>query len=267
MTYEELEKLNIDFSDCKINPAAPGPSGKKKKSSDQGKKISNQEQKPKSKAGRKNRVLTKQHYEEYKERQRQTYDMFMHTKSPDNFTIEHVKGEIIDNNDIEQFKDLYQLTCDSILEEFQENNPDLVKKHPYQWFKTLLLQIKKSVPRITADDIEKCFIVWDCISDLLYKIGLYPTFELFQYMTNIYKYQLEDRQGLNSLYIDLLKKINIESKNALITELAACPYNSTNKIFLAKVNGIVEQQEPRQIEIHHDIRNYNNLPMFGSEKN
>ena len=80
------------------------------------------------------------------------------------------------------------------------------------------------------------------------------------------KKQLEEEAELNPKYRDFLQKIYMERDDALVNELNYNPYTQGNKIFIAKVHGIVEQQEPKQIEVHHDIRNYNNLPMFGSEK-
>lgn len=222
----------------------------------------------KKKPGRKNRGLTEKSYKEYKDNKKETYHNFMHTKSPDNFNagiIERVQGEIISDNDLSQFKELYSLTCESILTDFKQNNPELVKKHPYYWFKPLLLEIKKNVQKITAHDIDKCFIVWDCLSDLLYSIGLYPTFELFQYMTNIYKYQLKNLEGSSPKYIEFLKKISNDADSALISELSTSPYNSTNKIFLAKVHGIIEKTEPKQIEITHNIGSYNNISRYRLE--
>lgn len=264
-TPENITALKEEIKQNQEPDPIPGPD--KKQSNQEKTKIKESNQKRK-KAGRPNKNLTKLNYEKEKAQQRADYHYFMDQKSPDNFNkniIERVNGEIVDKNDLETFKELYQLTCDSILDQFRQDNPELIKKHPYNYFKPLLLEVKKNVQRITADDIEKCFVVWDCLSDLLYNIGLYPTFELFQFMTNIYKYQLENRKSLSSLYVDFLKKISMESDGALINELAMSPYNSTNKIFLAKVHGIVEKTEPKQIEITHNIQSFNNISKYRLE--
>lgn len=217
------------------------------------------------KRGRKNKGLTDAHYAETKKKMRKEYRAFKYTKNSSSFeVVEAVRGEVVSYNNLKEFKELYSLTCSAVLEEFKENNSELVKKAPFLWYKLVLLDIKKNVPSINADEIEKCVAVWDCLSDLLYSIGLYPTFEIFSYMTNIYKYQLEKRQNLSPKYMEFLKKINIEADNALISELAYNPYNQTNKIFLAKVHGIVEKSEPKTIEVNHNIRNYDSLPMFSS---
>ena len=64
-----------------------------------------------------------------------------------------------------------------------------------------------------------------------------------------------------------LEKIYKDSEKALLSELQANPYNQTNKIFLAKaLYGYVEKTEPKQIEVHHDIKNYGSLPMFGESE-
>lgn len=229
-----------------------------KKAQDQAKKT--------EKRGRKNKGLTDAHYIEQKKNMRKDYKAFKSTKNSSSFdVVEAVRGEVVTYDNIKEFKELYSLTCSAVLEDFRENNSELVKKHPHNWYKLVLLNIKKSVPEITANDIEKCGAVWDCLSTLLYSIGLYPTFEIFSYMTNIYKYQLEDRQKLSPKYMEFLKKINIESENALVSELAYNPYNQTNKIFLAKVHGIVEKTEPKTIEVNHNIRNYDSLPMFRND--
>lgn len=215
--------------------------------------------------GRKNRGQTLSNYEEYKKDLR----VFRHTEQPEKFNsdlIERVSGEIVEDSS-ENFEELYKLTCDSILTQFIEENTELVKKHPYNWYKRLLIQLKKNTPKIYPDEIDKCFIVWDALKELLNTIGLYITYEAFEMLTNIYKYQLKDRQELSPKYREFLKKIEIDSNTALIGELSYNPYNQTNKIFLAKVHGIVEKTEPKQIEVHHDIRNYNNLPMFNEGQN
>lgn len=264
-TPENITALKEEFKQDQEPDPIPGPD---KKQSNQEKTKIKDSNKKRKKTGRINRGLTEKSYTEYKAQKRADYNNFMHTKSPDKFNadiIERVEGEIIPDNDLATFKELYQLTCNSILDQFKQDNPELIKKHPYNYFKPLLLEVKKNVQRITADDIEKCFIVWDCLSDLLYSIGLYPTFETFQYMTNIYKYQLENRKSLSSLYIDFLKKVNMESDGALINELAMSPYNSTNKIFLAKVHGIIEKTEPKQIEITHNIQSFSNISKYRLE--
>lgn len=215
--------------------------------------------------GRKNRGQTLTSYENFK----QEYKTFRRIEQPEHFNsdlIERVSGEIVEDS-AENFEELYKLTCDSILTQFIEENAELVKKHPYNWYKRLLIQLKKNTPKIYPDDIDKCLIVWEQLKELLNSIGLYITYEAFEQLTSIYKYQLKDRQKLNPKYSDFLKKIEIDSNTALIGELSYNPYNQTNKIFLAKVHGIIEKTEPKQIEVHHDIRNYNNLPMFNEGQN
>ena len=218
----------------------------------------------KRKTGRPNKGLTKQYFKERNAIKRE----FHQVQQPETFNdsiIERVMGEIIDENEINQFKELYITTCDTILVNFMESHPEYIKIHPYNYYKKILLEIKRNTPKITADDIEKCFVVWDALKDLLNEIGLYITLETFETVTGIYKYQLEDRAKVSPRHAELCKKIYVERDTALINELSYNPYNQTNKIFLAKVHGIVEKTEPKQIEVHHDIRNYNALPMFRGE--
>ena len=111
------------------------------------------------------------------------------------------------------------------------------------------------------------YVVWDSLSELLNSIGLYMTWGAFEQLTGIYKYQIEKKsgEGLNQKYIEFLQKILKDCDTALIGELQYNPYNQTNKIFLAKVAGHVEKTETKQIEVHHDIRNYDTLPMIDSK--
>ena len=221
------------------------------------------DQPEKIKPGRKNRGLTKLHYEEKK----QFIKDIKKVQQPDNFNndlIERVHGEVITDFDINQYKELVQLTFESVLEDFKQNNPDLVKRHPYNYYKKLLIELKKQLPKITVNDIDKMYVVWDSLSELLNNIGLYITWGAFEQLTGIYKYQIEKKsgEGLNQKYIDFMQKILKDCDTALIGELQYNPYNQTNKIFLAKVAGHVEKTETKQIEVHHDIRNYDTLPML-----
>ena len=54
----------------------------------------------------------------------------------------------------------------------------------------------------------------------------------------------------------------MDYQNGLTSDLAYNPYSQPNKIFLAKVQGIIEKTEPKQIEVNHNIRNYDSLPMY-----
>lgn len=226
------------------------------------KKEVNQSKPEKKKAGRKNRGYTAKHKQEYNEYRKQLLNL----PQSDTFNsdlIEHVTGEIIPDDNINDFKELYTLTCYSVLENFSQNNPDLVKKHPYNWYKKVLIEIKNNVPAITYKDLDKCIAVWEVLKDFLSSIGLYITYETFQLMTKVYDYQLKSMEKSSPAYADFRKKIFIERDTALVNEISYNPYNQTNKIFLAKVHGIIEKTEPKQIEVTHTIRNYDTLPMFG----
>lgn len=181
--------------------------------------------------------------------------------------IEKIQGEIIDSDDLNQFKELYTLTCQTVLDNFMTDNADLTKKYAHSWFRRLLLEIKKNTPKLTANDIDKLPIVWDCISYIMDTIGLFMTYECFYKVTGIDKKLIENRKGVNQKYIDFLAKIYTDCRSALENELYYSPFNTVSKMFMAKsVYGIIEKTEPKQIEIHHDITNYNALPMFKDEK-
>ena len=187
------------------------------------------------------------------------YKQISHT--PNAQPIERVRGEIIEDN-IEEFKQLYHDTCMSVLDEYRANNEELCKKHPYMWYKTLLLELKGRTPKVECTELDKLIVVWECLSELLYKIGLYPTYEIFQIFTKVYDYQLKNQAKVNPKYNDFLQKIYCERDNALVSEIATNPYNQTNKIFLAKVHGIIEKTEPKQIEVTHNVRNLDNLSRY-----
>ena len=213
------------------------------------------------KRGRKNKGYTKQNksdYNQYRIDLRNTENI----KSFSDSSIEVIQGEIIQDNDLNQFKELYQTTCDCVLEEFKNNNTELCKKHAYMWYKPLLLELKKHVPEVTYKDIDKLYIVWDCLSDLLNSIGLYITIESFLLFTKIYDYQLKNMESVNPKYIDFRKKILSDRDSQLLNEIALNPYNQTNKIFLAKVHGYVEKTEPKTIEVNHNIKNYDNISNY-----
>ncbi len=211
--------------------------------------------------GRKNRGLTKKHYEEFKNDRK----AFRKIKHADNFSqdiIERVAGDVVNDQDLNQFKELYTLTCDSILDDFRQNNPELIKKHPYNYYKKILAALKEATPRVGPDEIDKLIIIWDCLTLLLDDIGLYITYESFEKVTGVYKDQLKSRCGLSPKYADFCKKINKDVDGALINELQYNPYNQTNKMFIAKVHGIIEKTEPKQIEVTHNIQSFSNIAQY-----
>ena len=213
------------------------------------------------KRGRTNRGVTKDNREAYKKELR----TFNSVKQPPDFNneiIERVNAEVVPDDNIENFRELYKLTCFSCLDNFINENEELSKKSPFIWYKRVLILIKQNTPKISARDLDKCVAVWDVLSEFMEYIGLYITYETFQKVTSIYKYQLEDLQKVNSKYTDFLKKISIERDSALLNELQYNPYNQTNKMFIAKVHGIVEQTAPKQIEVTHSIQNFDNIAAY-----
>lgn len=208
-----------------------------------------------TKKGRKNQGLTDIHRNEYNALKKEEYRKFK--------SIPHLDGEIVNTEDLNQFKELYQTTCTDVLINFSTNNEELVKKHPNMWYKRLLLDLKRNTPKLNIDNIDKLIIVWDCIRDLLNYIGLYMTFEVFRKVTDIEKKSLESRTELSPKYNDFLQKIYNDCKDDLQAEIYYSPLNSVNKIYLNKsVYGVIEKTEQKTIEVNHNIRNYNNLPVL-----
>lgn len=178
---------------------------------------------------------------------------------------ERVTGEVVEIENIKEFKELFRTTCSAALEQFTSDNPELTKKHPYNWYKRLLIEIKHNTPKIDIHNIDKLVVVWEALGELLYSIGLYPTKEVFYIFIGAYEYQFKKLAELNPKYTDFLQKISIEANNALISELHNNPYNQTNKIFLAKVNGFVEQTAPKTVEVNHHIKQYDDIAGYRLE--
>jgi hypothetical protein len=232
---------------------------------DQAQKSIKNEFPEKQKRGCKNRGLTEKHKREYNDKKRDFKRNLRQVPQQNDFSdeiIEKLEGEIVKEDDLTAYAELYKLTCDSVLDEFKSNNTELCKKHPYMWYKNLLIELKKYVPVVTYKDIDKLYIVWDSLSYILKTIGLYITYELFQDFTKVYDYQLKKQAELNPKYNDFIQKINIDRDNALMNELAFNPYNQTNKIFIAKSHGIVEKTEPKQIDVNYNVRNYDNISNY-----
>lgn len=208
-----------------------------------------------TKKGRKNQGLTDIHRNEYNALKKEEYRTFK--------SIPHYDAEIVNIEDLNQFKELYQTTCTDVLINFSTNNEELVKKHPNMWYKRLLLDLKRNTPKLSIDNIDKLIIVWDCMRDLLNYIGLYMTYEVFRKVTDIEKKSLESRTELSPKYNDFLQKIYNDCKDDLQAEIYYSPLNSVNKIYLNKsVYGVIEKTEQKTIEVNHNIRNYNNLPIL-----
>ena len=218
------------------------------------------------KAGRPNKSSTINHYEEHKKSLRE----FRHTPQPDNYNNEIIQAagaEVLNPDIISDYKELYKITCESILADFARDNPELIKRHPYNYYKQLLIMIRQNTPKITADDIDKAQAAWEVLTQFMESIGLYITYETFEKVTGIYKYQLRDREKLNTKYSEFLKKITNDCDSALINEIQYNPFNQTNKIFIAKVHGIIEKTEPKTIEVNHNISNFRNISKYRIEEN
>lgn len=221
----------------------------------------------KKKSGRKNLGLTKEHAEE-KNRYRREIKATPYAESFPPNIIEKVQGEIITEDsgeDAERFKELYKLTCYSVLEDFQRDNEDLVKRHPYTWYKKVLIRIKQQTPRVEREELDKLIAIWDVLKEFMADIGLYITYETFQNMANIYDYQLVKMAEVSPKYKDFRQRILYERDCALVDELQHNPFNQTNKIFIAKCHGIIEKTENRTVEVMHSIKKIDDIPIFGIE--
>ena len=215
-------------------------------------------------SGRPNLGLTKEHADEWNKFRRD----LRNTPQPklfNNEIVEKVEGEIVQEEDAEQFKELYKLTCYSVLDEFSRNNEDLVKKHPYAWYKKVLIRIKEQTPRVEKEELDKLIAIWDVLKIFMADIGLYITYETFQNMANIYDYQIVKLAELNPKYREFREKIFYERDCALVDELQHNPFNQTNKIFIAKCHGIIEKTEQKTIEVVHTAKRLDDIPIFGIE--
>ena len=179
--------------------------------------------------------------------------------------IERVEGEIVEDN-IEEFKRLYQMTCAQVLRDYKEENEDLVKRHPYLWYKPLLIRLKRNTPKVSADEVEKLEVVWDILKDFMAEIGMYITYETYCNLLSIHDYQLVKRGEVNPKYVELRKKIFIERDEALMDELQHNPYSQPNKIFVAKTHGILEQTQSKTIEVIHTTPKLDEIPIFGIDQ-
>lgn len=215
-------------------------------------------------SGRPNTGLTDLHYKDYNDSRRQLRQI----KQPDNFNsdlVEAVAGEVVNIDNIDQFKELYKTTCYAVLDQFKEDNPELVNKPPFTWYKRVLLLIKENTPPVTYKELDKLSAVWEVLTDFMDYIGLYITFETFSNLLKVYDYQLKKMEDVNPEYAAFRQKIKQDRDNALINELQYNPYTQGNKIFIAKTHGIIEKQQPKQIEVTHNLRNYDNINRYRLE--
>lgn len=246
----ELEGSAVQSQDISFNNSAP-----------LGYKADGTPRKRKPGGGRKNKGLTKEHYEQKK----RDFLAIKHAPNSDNFPIEiieRVNGDIIADDDIEQFAELYKLTCYSVYDDYMNEHPELNKLHPYQYYKRIILKIKEHTPKVSWQEVDKLLVVWDILNDFMQYIGLYITYEIYQYLLNIYDYQLKKGIGLSPKYNELLQKINIERDAALLNELNYNPYAQPNKMFVAKTHGIIEQQQPRQVEVVHSVQHFDSISRY-----
>lgn len=247
----ELEGSAVQSQDISFNNSAP-----------LGYKADGTPRQRRQGAGRPNRGLTALHNEQRKEF---TRTLRRSDNSSNNFPveiIENITGEVVDNDDIEQFAELYKLTCYSCYDKYMNEHPEAVKQQPYTFYKRIILDIKHNTPQVLYTEIDKLIVVWDILKEFMSYIGLYITYELFKSILKIYDYQLKQCAEVNPRYSELLRKINDERDGELLNEIAYNPYTQVNKMFIAKTHGIVEQQQPRQVEVVHNIQHFDSISRY-----
>ena len=186
-------------------------------------------------------------------------------KQPDNFKpelVESVAGEVIDVKDIKQYLELYQLTIDSVKEQYFADHPDNIKRPPHEWFSQLLYVCKDNLPRIDKNDIKAVAGVWEIYCRLMTSIKLFPTREAFTNLTGVYKEDIDKK--LTPEWMALARKMRNDCESGLVNQVAYNNNTQINKLFLLKsVYGYKEADTQKTIEVNHNIKKIDDIPLFG----
>lgn len=166
---------------------------------------------------------------------------------------------------VANFKDLYQITIDQVKAQFFIDNEYVLNKHPSIWYNRLLMALKKELPRVTYKEPDKVRAAWEAFKNLMYEIGLFPTLEAFQNLTDLYAYTL--KEGSSPEALNLIKNIKEECRRAMVDQVNTTPLTQINKIFILKsVYGYNENGAADRPEVEHTTRNINELPFFNDDK-
>ena len=234
------------INDCIENSQEPPQEGKRGKG---------RPNKGLSKAAQKERVQTK--------------SIYAAITPPETFKpelVERVTGEVIDIKDTKQFLELYQLTIDTVKEQYFNEHPDNLKRPPHEWFAQLLYICRENTPRIDNNNIEAVAGVWDIFCKLMQDIKLFPTREAFTNLTGIYKQSIDKR--LTPEWISLSQKMQHDCESGLVNQVAFNTNTQINKLFLLKsVYGYKEADTQKTIEVNHTIKKIDDIPLFGLPDN
>ena len=167
-------------------------------------------------------------------------------------------------DDINNFRDLYQLTIDDVKSRFFIDNEYVINKHPYVWYNRLLMALKKELPRVTIDQPQRVAVAWDAFKGLMYDIGLFPTYEAFQNLTGIYKEQVSKQ--LSPDWVQLSQKMFADCKASMLDQVNINPATQINKIFILKsVYGYTEAGPAAGPIEAKKVRNIDDMPLFSLE--
>ena len=178
--------------------------------------------------------------------------------------IEHLEGEEVEGESLEDFRIRYGTIINDICVGFYQNHEDLVKKSPFIWYNSLLYEIKKKLPHISVKDAERVGIAWEAFTELMSKIGLFPTMEAFTCLTGVYKQELY--RQLTPEHAALKQKIYNDCRDNMTAQVSYNPMTQVNKMFLLKsVYGFKESADAPIVETDQGKRTLDEIPDFNNE--
>lgn len=187
---------------------------------------------------------------------------FRRIEQKEDFNPEIVGAAGADLDQIQNFKDLYQMTIDQVKANFFIENEFVLNKHPSIWYNRLLMALKKELPRITIKEPERAGAAWECFKGLMYDISLFPTREAFQNLTDLYIYEV-NRQ-VSPEWVAIKTKMIQDCEMAMRDQVNTTPLTQVNKLFILKaIYGYSENGPQKDNEIERKARNINELPFFG----
>ena len=165
---------------------------------------------------------------------------------------------------IDEFKTLYNDIIMDVCEQFYNNHPDIIKRPPFMWVNSLLLECKKQLPIIDIKDAQRVAVAWEAFTDLIYKVGLFPTMEAFTNLTGIYKQTLNNQ--LTPEHEAIKQKIYDDCRDNMLSQVSYNPMTQVNKLFLLKaVYGYSENGGARDLVAEKKTKKVNDIPLFSIE--
>ena len=178
--------------------------------------------------------------------------------------IERLEGEEIEGESLEDFRARYAKIINETCIDFYDKHEDLVKKSPFIWYNSLLFEIKKKLPHISVLDAQRVEIAWDAFTELMFKIGLFPTMEAFTCLTGVYKQELY--RQLTPAHVALKTKIYNDCRDNMTAQVSYNPMTQVNKMFLLKsVYGFKESSDAPVIEADQGKRTLDEIPKFNDD--